>query len=135
MRRIWLISDSVSSNTLSEKWIVNKSKSTQRWTQLIIKAESSHTGCPVLFSKRNKNKNFGWILMFCHWFLVTNENHEFQYKKNIILVFCYQNCSDLLWEKIVLVFGKTFCKIFEDKSAFNRFLLKGLGLLLFQKLQ
>ena len=25
-----------------------------------------------------------------------------------ILVFCYQNCSDLLWEKIVLVIEKTF---------------------------
>ena len=24
------------------------------------------------------------------------------------LVFCYQNCSDLLWEKIVLVIEKTF---------------------------
>ena len=24
------------------------------------------------------------------------------------MVFCYQNCSDLLWEKIVLVIEKTF---------------------------
>ena len=38
------------------------------------------------------------------------------------MVFCYQNCSDLLWEKIVLVIEKNFeirgwrpriCKIFE----------------------
>ena len=29
------------------------------------------------------------------------------------MVFCYQNCSDLLWEKIVLVIKKNFFKIFE----------------------
>ena len=28
------------------------------------------------------------------------------------MVFCYQNCSDLLCEKIVLVIEKKFCKIF-----------------------
>ena len=27
---------------------------------------------------------------------------------NASMVFCYQNCSDLLWEKIVLVIGKNF---------------------------
>ena len=26
----------------------------------------------------------------------------------LIMVFCYQNCSDLLWEKIVLVIDKNF---------------------------
>ena len=36
------------------------------------------------------------------------------YEKNLkyciflIMVFCYQNCSDLLWEKIVLALDKTF---------------------------
>ena len=46
------------------------------------------------------------------------------YSTNLIktMVFCYQNCSDLLWQKIVLVIEKTFeirgwrpriCKIFE----------------------
>ena len=36
-------------------------------------------------------------------------------QKNLKMVFCYQNCSDLLWEKIVLVIKKNFwnCKIFE----------------------
>ena len=44
------------------------------------------------------------------------------HKVQLTMVFCYQNCSDLLWEKIVLVIEKTFeirgwrpriCKIFE----------------------
>ena len=31
------------------------------------------------------------------------------YEKNLLkMVFCYQNCSDLLWEKIVLVIEKNF---------------------------
>ena len=34
------------------------------------------------------------------------------------LVFCYQNCSDLLWEKIVLVIEKIF-KIFEIRLIKN----------------
>ena len=29
------------------------------------------------------------------------------------MVFCYQNCSDLLWEKNVLVIKKIFCKHYE----------------------
>ena len=28
--------------------------------------------------------------------------------ENEEMIFCYQNCSDLLWEKIVLVIGKNF---------------------------
>ena len=28
--------------------------------------------------------------------------------KTLLLVFCFQNCSDLLWEKIVLVMEKNF---------------------------
>ena len=34
------------------------------------------------------------------------------------LVFCYQNCSDLLWEKIVLVIEKIF-KMFEIRLIKN----------------
>ena len=34
---------------------------------------------------------------------------SFASTKNLFsMVFCYQNCSDLLWEKIVLVFEKNF---------------------------
>ena len=48
---------------------------------------------------------------FCHaksfaWFVMRKMN-----KKCLLLegmVFCYQNCSDLLWEKIVLVIEKNF---------------------------
>ena len=30
------------------------------------------------------------------------------------MVFCYQNCFDLLWEKIVLVFEKNFLRSLEQ---------------------
>ena len=41
-----------------------------------------------------------------HSFLVS---FEVQMKNEIIeMVFCYQNCCDLLWEKIVLVIEKNF---------------------------
>ena len=40
------------------------------------------------------------------------ENSDLRNKKNSHsepeMVFCYQNCSDLLWEKIVLVIEKNF---------------------------
>ena len=37
-------------------------------------------------------------------------HHHFILGKNLLrrMVFCYQNCSDLLWEKIVLVIEKNF---------------------------
>ena len=35
---------------------------------------------------------------------------------DFLLVFCYQNCSDLLWENIVLVIEKN-CKIFENTKT------------------
>ena len=47
---------------------------------------------------RKKCKRF-WSFQF--W--KTNENDT-----NWKMVFCYQNCSDLLWEKIVIVIEKTF---------------------------
>ena len=36
--------------------------------------------------------------------LLTTKGKNFRWK----MVFCYQNCSDLLWEKIVLVIQKNF---------------------------
>ena len=38
------------------------------------------------------------------WILVCKNQQENVRK----MVFCYQNCSDLLWEKIVLVIEKNF---------------------------
>ena len=39
----------------------------------------------------------------------TNFNHDpSEFAKKSILVYYYQNCSDLLWEKIVLVIEKNF---------------------------
>ena len=38
---------------------------------------------------------------------------QFEFKV-LAMVFCYQNCSDLLWEKIVLLIKKNFWKLFWD---------------------
>ena len=43
------------------------------------------------------NYNYKKCSIMCHFVFFWRE-----------LVFCYQNCSDLLWEKIVLVIEKTF---------------------------
>ena len=38
------------------------------------------------------------------------------------MVFCYQNCSDLLWEKIVLVIANFFLKLEVEGREFAKFL-------------
>ena len=38
------------------------------------------------------------------------------------MVFCYQNCSDLLWEKIVLVIEKNVLKFEAEGPEFAKFL-------------
>ena len=38
------------------------------------------------------------------------------------MVFCYQNCSDLLWEKIVLVIEKKLLKFEAEGREFAKFL-------------
>ena len=40
--------------------------------------------------------------------------HFFASKENQKLVFCYHNCSNVLWEKIVLVWGKKLRKMFAN---------------------
>ena len=58
--------------------------------------------------------NFWWInVIFRHRFFAefkknNLEFHEFFLPTSLKLVFCYQNCYDLLWEKIVLVIEKKF---------------------------
>ena len=39
------------------------------------------------------------------------------------IVFCYQNCSDLLWEKNVLVIEKCFCKFSAFSLKFQKLFL------------
>ena len=35
------------------------------------------------------------------------------------MVFCFQNCSDLLWEKLFLLLRKTFSTFHESKQLVN----------------
>ena len=48
--------------------------------------------CPIRYTWKSQKK-FLKVSLFSRWQIV---------------VFCYQNCSDLLWEKIVLVIKKNF---------------------------
>jgi hypothetical protein len=54
-------------------------------------------------------------LMSCQNDLFILEKHDgklftchFYFLRNALMVFCYQNCSDLLWDKIVIVIEKNF---------------------------
>ena len=55
-------------------------------------------------------------------FIPKRQIHEWKgHSKGIVfkkMVFCYQNCSDLLWEKIVLVIEKNFLKILISLEQF-----------------
>jgi hypothetical protein len=44
------------------------------------------------------------------------------FQENKQMVFCYQNCSDLLWEKIVLVIEKKLLKFEAEGREFAKFL-------------
>ena len=57
----------------------------------------------VITSYRIRNAMFLFIL-FVSFNLTSSRFREFYAK----MVFCFQNCSDLLWEKIVLVIEKNF---------------------------
>ena len=56
-------------------------------------------GSPSFLEKRRITRYLSWI--FYNFVLIIRE---------LNLVFYYQNCSDLLWEKIVLVIEKNFWK-------------------------
>ena len=47
---------------------------------------------------------------------------NFQILVLIAMVFCYQNCSDLLLEKIVLVIGKKLLKFEAEGQELSKFL-------------
>ena len=59
---------------------------------------------PIFFSNLNSNCS--------NLFLISETS-----RNKLKMVFCYQNCSDLLWEKIVLVIEKKICKSFEITGA------------------
>ena len=48
-----------------------------------------------------------FVFMYVSLKIFSNLSKTFRYFKET-MVFCYQNCSDLLWEKIVLVIEKNF---------------------------
>ena len=54
-------------------------------------------------------KSWLWWRVYGRCFLALDSN-AVGYKPwcTLLMVFCYQNCSDLLWEKIVLVIEKNF---------------------------
>ena len=88
------------------------------------------------FSFIEQGMTFLWVLFSFHRPQITVKAQWGIFKQNILraiikkimffkkLVFCYQNCSDLLWEKIVLVTEKNFWKSrmkAENFQIFNLF--------------
>ena len=71
-------------------------------TQPFLNLEGTHPAfCSIIF--------FNCFIFNTNWTPCPNDMIHTQCVSNIwILLFCYQNCSDLLWEKIVLVIGKNF---------------------------
>ena len=57
----------------------------------------------ILVSKNNYEIIYGWLKM-----TVATNTLVFLTFVGSVMVFCYQNCPDLLWEKIVLVIEKFF---------------------------
>ena len=37
------------------------------------------------------------------------------------VVFCFKNCSEILWEKIVIVIEKNFCKFEAEGKDFTKY--------------
>ena len=64
------------------------------------------TGC-----KKEENSLFSPLLKLCNSPIRFDFSQFKMSKLNLEMVFCYQNCPDLLWEKIVLVIE--ICKNFE----------------------
>ena len=56
----------------------------------------------------NGSKFFSKAHSYFHWPVISNDTFISSKSEAWEMVFCYQNCSDLLWEKMVLVIEKNF---------------------------
>ena len=63
----------------------------------------------------NVSMNDEWLALSLLYFWWTKE-------KKTEMVFCYQNCFDLLWERNVLVIEKTLLKCEAEGREFSKFL-------------
>ena len=74
------------------------------------------TDCGIVWNYQS------WIEDYCHDLLLRSiprtARHPPSFPGKLKLVFCYQNCSDLLWEKIVLVITRTICSNSERSEQF-----------------
>ena len=81
----------------------------------------SHKLFKIRFQSRGQPKTFSQT------FLNINKSWKCSnlvQEKKVEMVFCYQNCSDLLWEKIVLVTEKDFwnSRLKAENLGFAKFL-------------
>ena len=62
--------------------------------------------------------------LFIKWWSLRTSLKEFRFNFSLTteMVFCYPNCSDLLWEKIVLVIEKNFLKFEAEGREFAKIL-------------
>ena len=89
------------------------------WTSMVL-----HTSGLLKFSladiKKYSLQEYLWSTIY-HVLVVQLEIYYCQVSnENVQLVFCYQNCSDLLWEKIVLVFEKNLTFISVTKFSLEK---------------
>ena len=70
-------------------------------------------------AKWKKNKQ---LTEWAEDYLIGTLEKVFCGEQKPILVFCYQNCSDLLWEKIVLVIEKKLLKLEAEGWEFAKIL-------------
>ena len=125
--QVWLYLDNFffssttwSSNRLSRKWVSNKSRETFLILETWLKNLNGKLPFGLVTKPQfaNTSVNFSWVSFFFSFIFLFILNEKWIciyliscmliFKKNGEMVFCYQNCSDLLWEKMVLVVKKNF---------------------------
>ena len=97
-------------------WIWNQTIWTSCCSEILIKNDFRVTGqfLTLYLFRTSKILNLNYVTDW-FWFVSLILNFTVRNKvmvTNAEMVFCYQNCSDLLWEKIVLVSEKNIRTIY-----------------------
>ena len=81
------------------------------------------------FSSPNIKKEWAFvqIVVFFAYLLMTGDNFYCRWAIKLVanvaeMVFCFENCSDQLWEKVVLVIEKNFWKLKAEGREFAKIL-------------
>ena len=105
----------------------------RRWGEMVAEHLSIHVlfFCCRRLIRKSETKCAFVLVLFVDLLLHFRENNQIGWKtrKNILktrgMVFCNQNCSDLLWEKYILVYQEKRLK-FEAEGQENAKILRSL---------